>query len=86
VEIFFILIYLVSLTLVTIRRAKKLLELQNRKYYMIIVFYIASKLIICLILIVQIIVGMTNQWLNIDPNQVELLIKTGIVLANFSVI
>lgn len=86
VEIFFILIYLISLALVTIRRAKKLLELQNRKYYMIIVFYIGSKLILCLILIVQIIVGMTNQWSNIDPDQVELIIKTGLVLADFSVI
>jgi hypothetical protein len=53
-------VYLVSLLLVTIRRAKKLLELRNRKFYLIIAFYIASKLILCLILIVQIVVGMTN--------------------------
>jgi hypothetical protein len=52
----------------------------------IIVFYIATKLILCLILIIQIIVGMTNQWAEIDPDQFELLIKTGLVLANFSVI
>lgn len=86
VEIFFVLIYLVSLMLVIIRRAKKLIILENRKYYVIIAFYIVSKMILCLILIIQIIVGMTNQWSHIDPNQVELLIKTGIVLADFSII
>lgn len=82
----FILIYLVSLALVVIRRAKKLINSPNRKYYVAIVFYIASKLILCVILVVKVIVGMTNQWSNIDPDQVELILKTSLVLTNFSVI
>lgn len=60
--------------------------LRNRKYYLVIAFYIASKLILCLVLLVQIVVGMANQWTNIDPDQFELLIKTSLVLANFSVV
>jgi hypothetical protein len=79
-------IYLVSLMLVMIRRAKKLIEMHKRKYYVIVAFYIVSKLILCIVLIVQIVVGMGNQWSNIDPDQVELLVKTSLVLSNFSVI
>ena len=70
VEIVFILIYLVSLALVVMRRAKKLITSPNRKYYVAIVFYIASKLILCVILVVKVILGMANQWSDIDPDQV----------------
>ena len=55
-------IYLVSLLLIVIRRAKKLIELHNRRYYLVIAFYIASKLIICVILTIEMIVGVANQW------------------------
>jgi hypothetical protein len=61
VEIVFILIYLISLTLIVMRRAKKFIESQNRKYFIVIVFYIASKLILCGILIMKVIVGLVNQ-------------------------
>lgn len=43
-------IYLFSLLLIVVRRAKKLIELYNRRYYLVIVFYVASKLIICSVL------------------------------------
>lgn len=86
VEIVIIVIYLVSLLLVVMRRAKKLLDLRNRKYYVGVVFYIASKMVLCAILIVQIIVGMASQWSNIDPDKVEMLVKAGIFLADFSII
>lgn len=45
-----VVIYLICLLLIVIRRAKKLLDLYNRRYYLFISFYIASKLIICGIL------------------------------------
>lgn len=75
-----------SLLLVVVRRAKRLMDLHNRKYYMMVLFYIISKLILCAILIVQVIVGMAKSWSNIEPGQVELIIKTGIVLADFCMI
>lgn len=70
VEIVFILIYLISLVLIVIRRVKKFIEAHNKKYYLIIVFYIVSKLILSAILIIKVIVGMANQWSNIEPNEV----------------
>lgn len=79
-------IYLVCLLLIVIRRAKKLIELYNRRYYIIVIFYVASKLIICAILSIEVVFGFTNTWSNLDPVQVELLVKTGIVLADFSII
>jgi hypothetical protein len=42
-----VVIYLICLLLIVVRRAKKLLDLYNRRYYLFIGFYIASKLIIC---------------------------------------
>lgn len=68
------------------RRVKKLMEMHNRKYYLIIVFYIASKLVLCIILVVQIIVGMANQWADIDPGKVETFVKIGILMADLSII
>ena len=67
VEIVFLTIYLISLALIVIRRAKKFIEARNKKYYLVIVFYIVSKMILCAILIIKIIAGMTTQWSNIDP-------------------
>lgn len=81
-----VIIYLVSLLLVMVRRARRLMELHNRKYYIMVAFYIASKLVLCSILIVQVIVGMASSWTNIEPSQVELFIKTAIVLADFCMI
>lgn len=85
VEIVFILIYLVSLALVMARRAKKLASSSNRSFYTFVTVYITSKIIISIILVVKIIGGMTSEWANIDPDQVELLIKTSLILANFSI-
>jgi hypothetical protein len=39
--------------------------MHNRKYYIVVVFYIASKLVLCAILMVQVVVGMANSWDNI---------------------
>lgn len=86
VELVIVAIYLVSLLLVVMRRAKRLLELHNRKYYLVVVFYIASKLVLAAILVVQIIVGMANNWTNIEPAHVELFVKTALVLADLSII
>jgi len=79
-------IYLTCLLLIVIRRAKKLIELYNRRYYLVIVFYIASKLIICAVLTIEVIVGIANSWENLSSDNIELMIKTGLVLADFSVI
>lgn len=85
-EIVIIVIYLISLLLVVIRRAKRLIELRNRKYYLAVAFYIASKLILCSILIMEIIVGIANDWKDLKSEQIELIIKTGLILADFSII
>lgn len=45
-------IYLISLLLVVIRRAKKLIQLRNRIYYLMVAFYIVTKLLLCSILII----------------------------------
>lgn len=86
IEIVIIVIYLIILLLIVVKNAKKFLQMQSRNYYLIVTFYIVSKLIICGILIVQIIVGIANQWTNIEPNSVEVMIKVGIVLADLSII
>ncbi len=86
VEIVFIMIYLISLLLIVIRRAKKFIVAHNKKYYLIIFFYIVTKLVLSAILIVKVIVGMANQWSNIEPSEVEIIVKTSLVLANFSAI
>ena len=41
---------------------------------------------LCAILVVEIILGMANQWSNIDPAQVELIVKTGLVLADLCMV
>ena len=65
VEVVIVSIYLISLTLVVVRRAKKLFELHNRKYYVAIVFYIISKLVLCAIIVLRIIIGIPQEWKNI---------------------
>ena len=65
-----VVIYLVSLSLIVIRRAKKLIELYNRRYYIVIVFYIASKLIICAVLTIEMIVGIANSWANLSGDSI----------------
>lgn len=86
VTVVIVVIYLVSLLLIVIRRARKLIELHNRRYYIIILFYITTKLILCAVLAVEFIVGFTNNWTNLDSDSIELIVKTGIVLADFAVI
>jgi len=81
-----IFIYLIALLLIVIRRAKKLIELHNRKYYFFIAFYIVTKIIVCIILGIEIIVGMASNWVNLSAAEIESMIKTAIVLANLSVI
>lgn len=60
--------------------------MHNRKYYSLVLFYIASKLVLCAVLLVQVVVGMANDWDNIQPQQVELIIKAAIVLADLAII
>lgn len=79
-------IYLMVMLLVVVRRAKKLIELHNRRYYLVITFYIVSKLIVCSILGIEVIVGMTSNWENLSGAQIETLIKTALVLADMSII
>lgn len=86
VGVVIVFIYLFSLLLIVIRRAKKLIELYNRRYYLVIVFYIASKLIICSVLTIEMIVGVANSWENLSSDSIELMIKTGLVLADFAII
>lgn len=81
-----VVIYLICLLLIIVRRAKKLLELYNRRYYLFISFYIVSKLVISAILGIEIVVGFTNDWGNLNTKTVELMIKSGIILADFSII
>ena len=57
-----VVVYLISLLLIVIRRAKRLIVLYNRLYYLTIVFYVATKLVICAVLTVEIIVGEVNYW------------------------
>ena len=86
VEVVIISIYLISLALVVVRRAKKLFELHNRKYYLAVVFYIASKLVLCAILVLRIIIGIPEEWKNLEGRFVEIIVKTAITLADFSII
>ena len=86
VEIVIIAIYLICLLLVIIRRARKLIDCKNRKYYAAVVFYVLSKMIVSAIIVIQIIVGISTGWENLSPSHIELLIKTAIVLADFSVV
>lgn len=79
-------IYLIALLLIVIRRAKKLIELHNRRYYFFIAFYIVTKVIVCIILGIEIIVGIASSWVNLSASEIESMIKTAIVLANLSVI
>jgi hypothetical protein len=79
-------IYLVALLLIVVRRAKKLIELHNRRYYFFIAFYIFTKIIVCIVLGIEIIVGITSNWVNLSAMQIEAMIKTAIVLANLSII
>jgi len=53
---------------------------------MMIIFYTASKLIICAILAVQFVAGFRNSWADLDPEYVENMIKTALALADFSII
>jgi|JI8StandDraft_1071087.scaffolds.fasta_scaffold1747868_1 hypothetical protein len=62
VGVVIVVIYLISLLLIVIRRARKLIELHNRKYYLIILFYIATKLILCAVLTIEAIVGIPSNW------------------------
>jgi uncharacterized membrane protein len=68
VELVITLIYLISLLLIVIRRAKKLIELRNRKYYIVIALYITSKLILSSILVINIIAGIPDKWKAICPS------------------
>jgi hypothetical protein len=86
VEIAIFVVYLVSLLLVVVRRAKRLIELRNRKYYITIAFYISTKLMLCALLIVSIVAGISDQWQNLDSADVELVIKTAFILADFAII
>ena len=79
-------IYLVALLLIVVRRAKKLIELHNRRYYFIIAFYIITKIIVCIVLGIEIIVGITSNWVNLSATQIEAMVKTAIVLADLCVI
>lgn len=79
-------VYLIAVLLVLVRRAKKLLQLHNKKYYFTIVLYIASKIVICAILLIQIIAGIRNDWADLSPDHVEIMLKNAIALADMAVI
>jgi hypothetical protein len=51
-----------------------------------ILFYVGSKLIICAVLIIEMIVGVAKNWENLDSDSIELMIKTGLVIADFTII
>lgn len=51
-----------------------------------IAFYILTKLIICTIIVIQVIVDFANSDQDIKSESLELYIKTGIVLADYSLI
>ena len=57
VALVIVVIYCMCLLMIVIRRAKRLIELYNRRYYLVILFYVASKVILSVILGVNIIIG-----------------------------
>lgn len=87
-EVVIILTYLICLLFIILRRVKRFIEMQiqNRKYYMMVMFYTLTKLIVCAILAVQFVAGFRNSWADIDPQYVENMIKTALALADFSII
>lgn len=70
VALVIVVIYCMSLLMIVIRRAKRLIELYNRRYYLIIVFYVASKTILSVILGINIIVGFTQNEENLSIHNV----------------
>lgn len=74
--------YLISLGFVLGRKALRLLHCRCRKYYLIVLFYVLTKMTICGILSIQIAVGIPNQWADLGEAHVEMLFKNAIVLGD----
>lgn len=59
-------IFLVSLTTVLLKKVKLIIKSTARKYYAFVLFYIVSKMILCVVLEVKIIQGIPNNFADLD--------------------
>ena len=79
-------IYLVSLVTVLLRKIKMIVRSSARKYYLFVIFYIASKMLICVILQVKILQGIPDQFSRLDSANIEVMLKNSFVFADCAVI
>ena len=63
-------IFLISLTTVLLKKIKLIIRSTARKYYAFVIFYIVSKMILCVILEVKILQGIPNKFDDLDSSNI----------------
>ena len=81
-------IYLISTLLVLLRKFKNIYKqrFSTRTFYSLVAFYIISKMILCTVLLIEILSQIPNQWDTLKGEDIEIVLKNSIVLADMSII
>ena len=63
-------IFLISLLIIFIKKAKVLMKSNAKLYYYFVLFYLITKNIICAFVEIKIIIGMPNNFSDIDSQNI----------------
>lgn len=71
---------------IMIRKVKSIMKTSIKTYYVTVSFYVITKMVLCTVIMVYILKDTPNQWTNVESEQVEKIFKSGLVLADLSIV
>lgn len=79
-------IFSISLLIIMIKRSMKINRFKIYQVFFIIIFYIATKILTCTILLIKIIAGIPTHWDNVTAGSLELLFKDSLIFSEMSLV
>lgn len=79
-------IFLISLIAVLLKKIKFLIRSNAKKYYYFVIFYIVSKMTLCIFLQVKILSGIPDQFADIQSSTIETVFDNSLAFADCSIV
>lgn len=79
-------IFLISITAILLKKIKLVIRSTAKKYYYFVIFYIVSKLALCVFLQIKIISGIPDEFKNIESQDIEKLFDNSLTFADCAIL
>ena len=79
-------IFLIAITIALCKKVRNVMKTKVKSFYLMIMFYIVSKMVLIVIMEIKIIAGLSNDWENLTADLIEEYFKNVMVMADISII